>query len=190
MFGIVGATLALRRRQLPSFSAFFRDPPTRSTLVTIAIWTAIGLTALQMDNSAHFGGLVTGFAMTWVLTTRTVERARTEWLVFGAVFAALLVIAVRPWWVPRGKDSNWLIAMSDAYFQGETTDGGSVRRWPHDELRGTKLLTKACSRGVAPACGALADHIDRTGAPDASSRSEPLRRRMCELDPPSCMQLH
>jgi membrane associated rhomboid family serine protease len=94
MFGIVGATLALRRRQLPSFAAAFADPPTRATLLSIGIWTAIGMTALPMNNRAHLGGLVGGALATWVFTAR---RQAPLWIAYGLAFAALLVMATRPW---------------------------------------------------------------------------------------------
>ena len=95
LFGIIGATLALRGRVLGSSRArFVADRMVRRTVTQIAIWTALGMTILPMSNAAHLGGLVTGGAATWVLTLR--ERRRTGWLVFAAVFLAFLGYAVRP----------------------------------------------------------------------------------------------
>jgi membrane associated rhomboid family serine protease len=96
MFGIVGATLALRRRQLPSFAAAWTDPPTRATLVNIGIWTVIGLTAMPMNNRAHAGGLVAGALATWSFVGPVPLRPRL-WAAYTVLFASLLVAATRPW---------------------------------------------------------------------------------------------
>jgi rhomboid protease GluP len=70
MFGIVGATLAIRGQQLGTLSDFFADRGVRATLANIGIWTVIGLTAIRMNHYAHFGGLVVGAIATWVLALR------------------------------------------------------------------------------------------------------------------------
>lgn len=146
LFGIVGAMLAIRRRQLPSFAAFFRDPATRSTLLNIAIWIAIGSTVLAMDNAAHLGGLVAGFFLTWVLTART---ARAFWRVtFAAAFGASLLAVVRPWAPPRGKDLDQLTALSAAYLHG-------LQGFPKNVARGERFADKACHAGSSLACQLL-----------------------------------
>jgi membrane associated rhomboid family serine protease len=94
MFGIIGAALALRRRALPSFAAAWADRATRATLTNIAIWTAIGLTAMPMNNRAHFGGLVAGALATWIYTSR---RRTPLWTAYALAFLLLLVAATRPW---------------------------------------------------------------------------------------------
>jgi membrane associated rhomboid family serine protease len=188
MFGIIGATLAIRRRQLPSFSAFFADRGIRSVLVQIAIWTAIGMTALNMDNSAHFGGLVTGFAITWIFT---LKARRNAWLAFGVAYAALFVIAARPWWTPSGDDAARLSGFAQAYFTGKAADrDGNLHAWPLDPAEGERLLSKGCAKRVATACRDLAKHIDATGGPEGAERSKELHRRACELEPPLCLQLN
>lgn len=148
LFGVVGAMLAIRRRQLPSFAAFLRDPPTRSTLINIAIWIVIGSTVLAMDNAAHLGGLVSGFFLTWVLTART---SRLFWRVaFAAAFGASLFAAVRPWAPPRGKDLDQLTALSAAYLHG-------LQGFPKNVARGERFADKACRAGSALACELLED---------------------------------
>ncbi len=182
MFGIIGATFALRGRQLPSVKAFFADRAVRSVLVQIAIWTAIGLTALHMDNSAHLGGLVTGFLFTWVLTSPPAAR-RNLYLAFAAAFGGIFLVAIRPWWTPADKDANDLVAYANAYLYGSVSTPDGARTWPHDVARGEHFLDKGCKHGVASACEALAEHIERMGAPDAAERSKALKRRAGELDP-------
>jgi len=188
MFGIIGATLALRRRQLPSFAAFFKDPGIRSTMISIGIWTAIGLTALHMDNSAHFGGLVVGFSATWLLSS---PRPRNGWLAFAFGLAAVFTVAARPWWTPSGEELNRLLAFSKAYTSGFVVDERGERKpWPSNAPLGVALLEKGCNSGAAPACRALADHIELEGTPDAHARADALLRRSCELEPGLCQQIH
>jgi membrane associated rhomboid family serine protease len=105
MFGIIGATLALRRRQLPSFAAAWSDPPTRATLLNIGLWTVIGLTALPMNNRAHFGGLVGGAVTTWVMTADP-RRRGVFGVAWGAAFAVALLFATRPWLRGRLPTAN------------------------------------------------------------------------------------
>jgi rhomboid protease GluP len=95
MFGIVGLTLILRRRMLPSWDAFFQDRGVRSTFVNIGIWTVLGLTAIAMDNYAHGGGLVVGALAAWVITGPRASWA--AWGAFAAAFALLFAAALRPW---------------------------------------------------------------------------------------------
>ena len=137
MFGIVGAQLALRRRQLPSFAAAFQDPATRSTLASIAIWIVIGLTAMPMNNRAHLGGLVAGAIATWIFTS---PRPRLLAVPAVLAFAVLLVFATRPWM--RGK-----VPMRNATDATEET--GS------EDPTGDMLLAE-CDKGVLAGCYAFA----------------------------------
>lgn len=142
LFGIVGAALAIRRRQLGTFHAFFKDPGTRSTLINIGIWTAIGTTVLHMDNAAHFGGMFMGFALTWIVTTRS---PRIEWVLFVLGFGALLVGAARPWWKPQGDALKKLTAYAAVYLEGE-------QGFPQNKARGLRFAKKACAAGSDLAC--------------------------------------
>ena len=190
MFGIIGATLALRRRQLPSFAAFVKDPGIRSTMISIGIWTIIGLTALSMDHAAHFGGLVVGFAVTWLYSSPSPKRT-TGWLALAAALATVFIVAARPWWTPSGMNLARVLAFSNAYASGKViSEDGRTHARPLDVPRAVHFLEKACTHGAAPACTALADHLETTGTPDARTKADGLRRRTCELDPGICQQIH
>lgn len=155
LFGVVGAMLAIRRRQLPSFSAFFKDRATRSTLFNIAIWTFIGTFALRMDNAAHFGGLMMGFGLTWTLTSR---RPLVEWVTFGLVSGAMLVLATRvvgP--TPRPDDLRTMTTFGYAYLTG--SEG-----FPKNDARARRFFARACHFGDSDAC-ALSEAEDAQRVP-------------------------
>jgi rhomboid protease GluP len=170
MFGIVGATLAIRRRQLPSFAAFFADKATRSVFVNIAIWTVIGLTALSMNHYAHFGGLLIGAVATWIVTS---ARPRLGWGVFAVLFAVLLAFAARPWWRPTGDAALRAAAYASLYLE---TDG---KEPPKDLAKGERLASKACAAGATKACAYLADALASTGEPEKVTRAFDLFHKAC-----------
>ena len=147
MFGIIGATLVLRRRTLPSWAAFFSDKPTRSILTSIGIWTVIGVTALAMDNFAHLGGFVTGTVLAWVMTTRP-RAGAIRWTAFVVPFAGLVLVTARPWWRPSPEDAKALATFGYLYTTGE----GSFRK---DPARGSRFLKRACEAGDDAACDEL-----------------------------------
>ncbi|MBX3186259.1 MAG: rhomboid family intramembrane serine protease [Labilithrix sp.] len=152
MFGIVGATLAIRRRQLPNLSAFWRDPATRSVMINIGIWTAIGVTALNMNHAAHFGGMFVGIVTTWIITAPSGRAAR--WAAFGVAFAGLAIASARPGWTPRGEDAERLAGYAKLFLVGHVNEEGKVV-WPKDVARGERLAERGCARGVEEACAVL-----------------------------------
>lgn len=84
-FGIVAVTMALRFRVLGSWPRFVADPWVRSTAITIALWTALGFSAINMDNFAHGGGFVTGGLLGIAIVTPVRRR-----LIWSAVVIILL----------------------------------------------------------------------------------------------------
>jgi rhomboid protease GluP len=176
MFGIIGATLVLRLRILGSLGAFVADRGVRATLLNIGIWTAIGLTALHMDNAAHLGGLLVGAAVTGLFTSPT---PRNGWLAFGATFAALFLVAAHPWWSPTGPAANDVAIYANSYLTGKNPNDPKGPAWPIDRARGVRFAEKGCTHGVALACVVLASEVDPTRALD-------LRHRACDLDPSLC----
>ena len=75
LFGVLGATFAIRRRSFPSWGTFMADRGVRSVALQVAIWTAIGF-QIHLDNAAHFGGLVAGSVGAWFLTSRSPTGSR------------------------------------------------------------------------------------------------------------------
>jgi rhomboid protease GluP len=180
MVGIVGATLAIRRWQLGSFAAFKSDRGVRSTFVNIAIWTAIGLTALKMDNSAHFGGLVAGATSTWLL----IARRRVLWVGFALAYLTTVAVAVRPWWTPKGDDAQRVSLFTYAWLEGKLPGQSEKEdtKWPKDVARGLRIGERGCARGVAFCCLELSSYYESVGDP----RSKPLLEKACSIDPKMC----
>jgi rhomboid protease GluP len=143
VFGIVGATLVLRRRMLPSWRAAQEDRAIRSIVVTAGVWMALGFAhVLPMDNSAHLGGLVVGGITTWLLTTRPAPRAL--WAVSGLGFSGLLVYAISPGWPHPGQAKD-LFEMAYYYYEGKS--------FGSDDARAAKFALRACNADSADACG-------------------------------------
>lgn len=124
----------------------FADKGVRSILVQIGVWTAIGIYALNLDNAAHLGGFVSGFAATWVMSSAP-EARRNGWLAIGAGVAALFVFAARPWWTPAGRDANDLVAIASAFLEGNvaTPDEHLERMGAPDAAAKSKALRQRAS---------------------------------------------
>jgi membrane associated rhomboid family serine protease len=185
LFGVVGATLALRRRQFADNRSFFADRGVRSIALQFGILTVVGLTVLPFDNAAHVGGLVTGAVLG---TLFTAPRARNGWLAFAVAFLALVVGATRPWWSP-GEDKDLVAAYARAYLTGNSP-GMPDGAWHKNIPRGVRLAEKGCQHRVALACEVLAQHLDRSGDPAQAARADELHRKTCDLDPPLCNLVH
>ena len=151
LFGIIGATLALRARRLESFKAFFADRPVRSTLVQLAIWIALGF-QLHFDNAAHVGGFAAGAVMAWLFTS---SAPRAGWVAFAVGMIALFLGAIRPWWSPSGEHQNDIAIYARSYLTGKNPHPDTTEPWPVNVPRGIAFAKKGCSHGVAYACEVL-----------------------------------
>jgi rhomboid protease GluP len=136
MFGIIGALLTIRYRQLPTWKMFINDRGVRSTVAQIALWTVLGIVALPMSQAGHFGGLLTGAAFLYALTMPR-EKRKLGQLGFAAAFIAFVLFAAQPW----AKNAvDW--------SKVQVSRVGLV-----DNPRETLLqATAACGRGVERAC--------------------------------------
>jgi hypothetical protein len=185
LFGIIGATLALRRRQLPSWSAAWKDPPTRSTLFQIAIWTVIGMTVMSFNNKAHFGGMIAGAVMAWIFTERRPVARVWEWAGFAAGFLALLVFATRPWMLgqtPPAPNPFAEYDESNPIFQrcqkGETVACHTLALRESDPP--VDLFHALCATGDRDACGAEGWAVaNGKGAPKDAARGAQLMADAC-----------
>lgn len=136
MFGIIGALLTIRYRQLPTWRMFVNDRGVRSTVAQIALWTVLGVVALPMSQAGHFGGLVTGALFTWVLTLPR-DKRMLGYAGYAAAFLAFVLFAIRPW-APTRLDWSTV----------KVNRMGSVA----DPARVAVQAGPACRRGVERAC--------------------------------------
>jgi rhomboid protease GluP len=172
-FGVIAATLVLRRRMLPSWNAFVSDPPTRRIAYTTAIWVVLGLTAITMDNFAHLGGFVIGSATAWLLTAP--PRA-ARYAAFSASFCAMLVFTVRPFWRPSPAEARDVAAFANAYLTEK--DG-----FPRDERRAARFADRACAAGSNEGCVGLAYALrEGLGVPRDEPRAAALYRTACDKE--------
>lgn len=142
MFGIIGALLAIRYRTLGSFEAFTKDRGVRATVGQIAIWTVLGIVAIPMSQSAHFGGFITGGLAT--LAQLRLRRA-PAWAAFSVALLALCVAATRPWELMQTR-----AAMTNVDFPAVKV--GRMGR-PKEQPEVVEAAAKrACERGVERAC--------------------------------------
>ncbi len=134
LFGMLGATLAIRGRILGDFSKFLADRMVRSTVAQVAIWVVLGATVLPMSNAGHIGGLVTGGVATSILLPA--KRRTAAWIAFAIVFLAFLGYAVRP--LSRGVD----------FANIKISRLGGIEN--EDAVK--PALEPACKKGIERAC--------------------------------------
>lgn len=75
LFGLVGAMLALGLRHRRNLTPPVKRILLRAPIEVIVLNLALGLTLPIIDNSAHLGGLVTGFALAFLLPARPAVEA-------------------------------------------------------------------------------------------------------------------
>jgi rhomboid protease GluP len=144
MFGIIGATLVLRYRVLGDIREFVRDRFVRSNVMNMAIWTAIGIYAINMDNFAHGGGLVVG-ALTAFAATAVPARRKIAWGAAVALVVACVVAAARPGWQPKGDDGEATAAYALVYSDG-------IEGFPKNGARAERMRALACRDPASRAC--------------------------------------
>lgn len=144
MFGIIGATLVLRYRVLGDIREFVRDRFVRSNVMNMAIWTAIGIYAINMDNFAHGGGLVVG-ALVTIAATAAPPRRKMGWAAAVAFVVAFAIVTVRPGWQPKGDDGEAAAAYALVYSDG-------LEGFPKNVGRAERMRSLACRDPASTAC--------------------------------------
>jgi rhomboid protease GluP len=95
IFGIIGMNLAFFMIHRQTFGQFGRQRM-MNTLVIVGINLVLGFSAYNIDNMAHLGGLIAGFAMGYALAPRytVVDRYTLN------PQAVDTVSLLKRWWVP------------------------------------------------------------------------------------------
>lgn len=173
MFGMVGATLAIRLRELRSFAAFTADRGVRSTLGNIALWTVIGIVAMPMNHYAHFGGLLVGALATLIATSRTARAPK--WALFAVGFVALVVFA---WRAPLVFARSNPIAMVD-FSKVVMTSSRMPAGADPDQVR--RAAPTACRLGQQRACVVVAVALLDLDNPREAERALALVHHACDV---------
>jgi hypothetical protein len=134
----------LRYRVLGDIKEFVRDRFVRSNVMNMAIWTGIGLYAVNMDNFAHGGGLVVGALVTFAATLPP-PRRKIAWAGAVALVAASVVVVARPGWQPTGDDGEAAAAYVLAYSEG-------IEGFPKNAARAERMRALACRDAESTAC--------------------------------------
>lgn len=176
MFGIVGATLAIRRRQLPSFRHFTSDRGVRATFANIALWTVIGIVAMPMNHFAHFGGLILGGVATLIATSKPPRMAK--WAAFAVAFAALLVVA---WKMPLAFAFTTSRASSSAIDWKNVSMTRSRLPAGTRPERIVQAAPSACKAGIQKACIVHGASLMSSDKPRDLELALALLHRACEV---------
>lgn len=120
LFGMIGAVIALQMRSSSSALGFLQYAGPRRTLKLIALYLVMGMILPFISNTAHVGGLISGFGLTFLFMTGThaLERWMTGWRVaYVALLSGLLLHVLQPttrW--------DWLERQSRATENRERSD--------------------------------------------------------------------
>ncbi len=91
MFGMLGAILASNMRSGRNFLEVMNHPGTRTVLILLAINLGLGLLLPMVSNSAHMGGLIGGFIVTFCFLDRGRFKADATSRAIQGGWIALLV---------------------------------------------------------------------------------------------------
>lgn len=123
IFGILAAFLAFLVRHRAQLPTAVMRAHWLSTLVFLVFNIVSGFAQTGIDNAAHVGGALSGFALGWVLARPLDAVARTPWPVWRAAAAVLFVsgAGALSLWQVRGlttevnpltkflKDNDWYV---------------------------------------------------------------------------------
>ena len=100
LFGMMGAIVAINLRGSRNLMEGFRSHGTRIVFILLAVNLAIGLLIPGISNTAHGGGLISGFVVTFCFLYRGRNKPDTPSRVIQAawiaVFLSLVFYAVFP----------------------------------------------------------------------------------------------
>lgn len=188
IFGVLGGLFAFMVNPKTRIPASVAAVHRKSAVVFIFYNLFNGFTHAGIDNAAHIGGLVGGFAMGWVLARPVDIEARQDTLprlAIGTLLGAVLLIALSwPLFHP-----NPTVAAERKFrqqFQLFAEEEGKALTAQHalDQLESSNKIThrewgRRVATDVIPKWQAAEDRISATQLP-ADSRLAPLRAALLE----------
>ena len=120
LFGMMGAIIALQMRASNSALGFLQYAGARRTIKLVALYLLFGMLIPFISNTAHVGGLIAGFGVTFLFMTGTnsLERWMPRWrIAYVAMLGGLLLHVLQPttrW--------DWLARQSLATQDRERSD--------------------------------------------------------------------
>ncbi len=99
LFGMIGAVIALQMRSGSSALGFLDYEGPRQTIRFVLLYLFIGMFVPFLSNSAHVGGLITGFGLTFLFMTPSNknERWMPAWrAAYIALIAGCLLHTLKP----------------------------------------------------------------------------------------------
>ncbi len=172
MCAITGAALVVRLRRAGSPRAMLAESDGARTLVSMAIWIAIGVW-LSVDNWANVGGFGAGVVLALAMTAKERGTRRRTFGAFAVALIALVAFALRPGWQPSVRDGELMAYYATEYYAGD--------KLTKDYPRARTFATKACEAGSANSCalyGFMLAKGDAVAKDDAAAAS--YFRRGCE----------
>jgi len=100
LFGMLGAILASNLRSGRNFMEVMRHPGTRTILILLAINLGLGFLLPMVSNSAHIGGLIGGFIVTFCFLDRGRFKTDATSRFIQAGWIALMLAMVFYVWFP------------------------------------------------------------------------------------------
>lgn len=156
LFGMFGAIVALQMRQTRSTLGFLDYDGPKRILTLIGINLLIGAVIEMISNTAHVGGLVTGFAFAFLFMTgvRATDKRMLAWRVaFVALLTSLLLYTIYP--VARW---DWL--WREAQATSEVTRRDQLLRAATQSYRDTTKITTLDPRVLQAQMESIAREID------------------------------
>ncbi|PIE21949.1 MAG: hypothetical protein CSA62_14870 [Planctomycetota bacterium] len=152
LFGLLGVLLAVFAREERSYGSSLRDPRIKWILSLVAINVVIGFMIPIISQTAHMGGLITGFIASFCLFKLPDARGRSRWpapaLMIGAtlLLSALTLSALRPvhrsWYMAH---SYWKAEGPRATELASALEAASIDSSALEFLRALKVLSRHSS---------------------------------------------
>jgi membrane associated rhomboid family serine protease len=132
LFGMMGALLAVYSREERSYGMALRDPRVKGILSLVLVNVVIGALIPMISQTAHLGGLFSGFLLTWTIFRLQDAKGRPQRppllpaLAFILLFGSVVWTAIEPVHRDWYRTRSWYFAPpeSDAALRASLLRSG------------------------------------------------------------------